>query len=98
MINWIVISRICGECQLAQREGSKLVQIDKFTWESQPTSTIRNSIQVQFGIQEKLTLKLMPRSHTTSDKGVLGLVSLSFQWDWSHIQLKFESFGIYETS
>jgi hypothetical protein len=74
MTNWVVISWICGEDRLTQGEGSKLVQIAKFTWESQPTIPIQKSIRVQFGIQEKLTLKLMPRSHTTSNQGVLGLV------------------------
>jgi hypothetical protein len=34
------------EDQLAQREGSKLVQITEFTWEIQPTSPIHNSIRV----------------------------------------------------
>jgi hypothetical protein len=102
MKNWVVISCVCGEDQLAQREGSTFVQIAEFTWESQPTSPIQNSIQVQFGIQEKSTLKLMPRSHTTSNQGVLRLVGktrrLYFQWDWSHIQLKSESTRIYKTS
>jgi hypothetical protein len=67
MTNWVVISWIYGEDQLAHREGSKLVQLDDFTWESQPTSPIQNSIQVQFEIQEKSTLNLMLRSHTTSN-------------------------------
>jgi hypothetical protein len=31
MTNWVVISWIYGEGQLAQGEGSKLVQIAKFT-------------------------------------------------------------------
>jgi hypothetical protein len=64
--NQVVISWKCGEDQLAQGEDSKLVQIAEFTWESQPTSPIQNSIRLQFEIQEKSTLKLMPRSHTTS--------------------------------
>jgi hypothetical protein len=102
MKNWVVISWICGEDQLAQREGSKLVQIAEFTWESLPISPIQNSIRVQFRIQEKSTLKLMPRSHTTSNKGILELVGkirrLYFQWDQSHIQLKSELTGIYETT
>jgi hypothetical protein len=34
MTNWVVISWICGEDQLPQREGSKLVQITEFTGES----------------------------------------------------------------
>jgi hypothetical protein len=84
MTNWVMISWICAEDQLAQGESSKLVQIDEFTWESQPTSPIRNLIRVQFGIHEKSTLKLMPRLHTTYNQGVLGLVRkirrLSFQW------------------
>jgi hypothetical protein len=74
MTNWFVSSWRCGEDQLAQGEGSKLVQIAEFTWESQSTSPIRISIRVQFAIQEKLTLKLMYRSHKTSNQGVLGLV------------------------
>jgi hypothetical protein len=57
---------------------------------------------VQFGIQESLTLKLMSKSHTISNHNVLGLVEkirrLSLQWDWPHIQLKSESTRIYETS
>jgi hypothetical protein len=32
MTNWVVISWIHGEHQLAQGEGSKLVQIAEFTW------------------------------------------------------------------
>jgi hypothetical protein len=110
MTNWVVIPRICGEDQLAQGEGSKLawgegsklVQIAEFTWESQLTSPIQNSIRVQFGIQEKMTLKLMLKVHTTSNQGVLGLVGkrrrLSFQWDWSHIKLKSESTVVHKTS
>jgi hypothetical protein len=43
MKNLVVISRICGEDQLAQGEGSKLVQIAEFTWETHP--------EVQFRIQ-----------------------------------------------
>jgi hypothetical protein len=31
MTNWVVISWICGEDQLAQGGGSKLVQIAEFT-------------------------------------------------------------------
>jgi hypothetical protein len=85
MTNRVVIPRICGEDQLAHGEGSKLVQIAEFIWESQPTNPIRNSIRVKFGIQEKSTLKLMPRSPTTSNQGVLRLAGkgrrLSFQWN-----------------
>jgi hypothetical protein len=44
MTNRVVIPRICGEDQLAHGEGSKLVQIAEFIWESQPTNPIRNSI------------------------------------------------------
>jgi hypothetical protein len=40
MKNWVVNSWICGEDQLAQGEGSELVQIAEFTWESQSTSPI----------------------------------------------------------
>jgi hypothetical protein len=46
MTNWVVSSARCGEDQLAQGEGSKLVQIAKFTWESRPTSPIRNPGEV----------------------------------------------------
>jgi hypothetical protein len=74
MVNWVVISWICGEEQLAQGEDSKLVQIAEFTWESQPTCPIQNPIRVQLRIYEKSTLKLMPRSHTTSNQDVLGLI------------------------
>jgi hypothetical protein len=56
---------------------------------------------VQFRIHEKSTLQLMPRLHTTSNQGVLGLIGkirrLSFQCDCSHMQLKYESTGMYET-
>jgi hypothetical protein len=44
MTNWVVISWICGKDQVARGEGSKLVQIAEFTWESHPTIPIRNSI------------------------------------------------------
>jgi hypothetical protein len=44
MANWVVSSWRCGEDQLAQGEASKLIQIAEFTWESQPTSPILNSI------------------------------------------------------
>jgi hypothetical protein len=40
MTNWAVSSWRYGEDQLIQGEGSKLIQIVEFTWESQPTSPI----------------------------------------------------------
>jgi hypothetical protein len=43
----------------------------------------------------------MLMSHTTSNEDILGLVGkirrFSFQWDWSHIELKPESTGIAKT-
>jgi hypothetical protein len=50
MKNWVVVQWKCVKDQLEQGEGSKLVQITKFTWESKPTSPIQNSIHVQFRI------------------------------------------------
>jgi hypothetical protein len=57
MTNWVVISWICGKDQLARGEGSKVVQIAEFTWGSHPTSPIRNSIRVQYGIPVEAYLK-----------------------------------------
>jgi hypothetical protein len=43
----------------------------------------------------------MPRSHTTSNYGVLGLVRklrrYTFQWNWSHVQILWELTGIVKT-
>jgi hypothetical protein len=61
------------------------------------TSSI-SSIQL---VQELSTLKLMSRSHTTSNWGVLRLLlkvkRYNFQWNFFHVQIDPESMEIIET-
>jgi hypothetical protein len=54
LTNWVVISWICGQDQIAQGEDSKLVQIAKSMWESQPTSPIRNPGEVNLKTDAQL--------------------------------------------
>jgi hypothetical protein len=52
-------------------------------------------------VQELSTLKLIPKSHTTSNWGILGLHGnikiYPFKCNWSHVQIHLESTGIIET-
>jgi hypothetical protein len=58
----------------------------------------KNSISRVQLVQELSTLKLMPRSHMTSNWGVLGvhgkLRRKPFQWSLSHVEMHPESTGI----
>jgi hypothetical protein len=85
--NWVVISWICGEDQLAQGEGSKLIHLPNLHGRVSP---IRNPGEVNLKTDVHVTYDMQSwRCWTCCE-----IRRLSFQWHWSHIQLKYELTGI----